>query len=149
MTHGSYVVWFHHCHLRLWSFQSMYVWLKNQFLLMSWGYLYQKLRTYVSKNLIDIGMEPVCGFPIFFHWEQFITKWFKQALLEYQVLCHYTLPLKSNFSGMWHMPFHHVLVVVKGNVTMPLSWLLKWNGTNAIPPCNGYSCREYDNAMFF
>jgi hypothetical protein len=26
----------------------------------------QKLRTYLLKNLIDIGMELVCGFPIFF-----------------------------------------------------------------------------------
>ncbi len=26
----------------------------------------QKLRTYVLKNLIDIGMELVCGFPTFF-----------------------------------------------------------------------------------
>jgi len=150
MTHGSYVVWFHHCPLWLCNLQSMYVWLKNQNFLVSWGHLCQKLRAYVLKNLISIGMELVCGILIFFfQWEQFITKWFKHALLENQVLCHYTIPFKSNFSGMWRMPFHHTLVVVKGNVTMPLSWLLKWNGIHAIPPCNGYSLREYDNAKFF
>jgi len=48
---------------------------------------------------------------------------------------------------MWCMPFHHTLVVMKRNVTMPLFWLLKWNGTHAIPLCNGYSGREDDNAM--
>jgi hypothetical protein len=61
----------------------------------------------------------------------------------------YTLPLKSNFSGMGHMPFHHTLVIVKGNVIMPLSWLFKCNGTHAIPLCNGCNGREYDNAMLF
>ncbi len=61
----------------------------------------------------------------------------------------YTLPFKSNFSGMGCMSFHHTLVLVKGNVIMPLSWLLKWNGIHAIPLYNGYSGREYDNAMFF
>jgi hypothetical protein len=43
------------------------------------------------------------------------------ALLENQVMHHYTLPFKSNLNGMGCMPFHHTLVVVKGNTTMPLS----------------------------
>ncbi len=71
------------------------------------------------------------------------------TLLENQVLCHYILPFKSSFRQMWCMPFHHTLVVVKGNATMLLSWLFKWNGIHAIPLCNGYSGREYDNLPCF
>jgi len=83
---------------------------------------------------------------------------------------HYTLPLKSNLSGMRFVPFHHTLIIVKGSVTMPNFYhlngmglmplhyimvvmegnmtmppflLLKWNGICAIIE------REHDNASFF
>jgi hypothetical protein len=43
------------------------------------------------------------------------------ALLKIQVLCHYTIPLKSNFSGMGFVPFHHTLTIMNKNVTTPPS----------------------------
>jgi hypothetical protein len=42
-----------------------------------------------------------------------------RALVENQVLGHYALPLKSNFIGMGLMSFHHSLIIVKGNMTIP------------------------------
>jgi hypothetical protein len=71
------------------------------------------------------------------------------ALVENQVLCHYTFPLKSNFNGIGLVPFHHTLTIVKGSTTMPPSWLPKWNGIHAIPLYNGCSGKECDNATFF
>jgi hypothetical protein len=42
-----------------------------------------------------------------------------------------------------------MLIVMKGNVTMPPFLLPTWNGTHVIPLCNGCNGREYDNATFF
>ncbi len=82
-------------------------------------------------------------------WMYCHQSWLVVSLLENQVMCHYTFPLKSNFNGMGIMPFHHTLIVVKGNMTMPPSWLPKWNGTHAIPLYNGCSGKEHDNATLF
>jgi len=65
------------------------------------------------------------------------------------VLAPLTLPLKSNFSGMGLVPFHHTLTIVEGNMTMPHFLLPKWNGTHAIPMYNGCNGREYENATLF
>lgn len=62
---------------------------------------------------------------------------------------HYTLPLKSNFSGMELVPLHHTLTIMKGNMTMALFLLPRWNGTHAIPLYNGCRGKERDNATFF
>jgi hypothetical protein len=61
-----------------------------------------------------------------------------------QVLHHYTLPLKSNFNGMGLVPFHHTLIIVKGNVPMQISLLPEWNRIHVIPLYNGCNGWEYD-----
>jgi hypothetical protein len=83
-------------------------------------------------------------------WQPFLVVWScALSLLENQALCHYTLPLKSNFNGMGLVPFHHTLTIVKGSTTMPPFWLPEWNGTHAIPLYNGCRGKERDNATFF
>ncbi len=43
----------------------------------------KKLGMDLIKNIINIGVELVCVFPkLFFHWELFVAKWFRQK--EYQ-----------------------------------------------------------------
>jgi hypothetical protein len=43
----------------------------------------KKLRTYIIKDLIDIGTKLLCNFPqLFSHGKQSVTKWFSQK--EYQ-----------------------------------------------------------------
>jgi hypothetical protein len=49
-----------------------------------------------------------------------------------------------NFNGMGFVPFHHTLIVMKGNMTMPIFLLLKWNGIHVIPQYNGCNGWEYD-----
>jgi hypothetical protein len=44
------------------------------------------------------------------------------------------MPLIDYLSGMGLMPFHCIMVVVEGNMTMPHFLLLEWNGACAIPP---------------
>jgi hypothetical protein len=63
--------------------------------------------------------------------------------------CHYILPLKSNFSGMELVPLDHTLTIMKGNMTIALFLLPKWNGTHAIPLYNDCSRKECDNATFY
>jgi len=42
------------------------------------------------------------------------------------------------------VPFHHTLIAVKGNMTMPTSLLHEWNGIHVIPLYNGCNGWEYD-----
>jgi hypothetical protein len=45
-----------------------------------------------------------------------------------------TMPLIDYLSGIGLMPFHCIMVIVEGNMTMPPFLLPKWNGICAIPP---------------
>lgn len=58
-------------------------------------------------------------------------------------MCHYTLPLRSDFNGMGLVSLHHTLIVMKGSMKMPFFLLPKLNGIHTIPLYNRWQCHLF------